>query len=96
MQIDVDKIRENNEQFVFEVLLDENDQKPPFTVTVNKEYYKKLTDGKVSPEELVERSFRFMVAREPKEAILEKFNLEVISKYFPEYEEEIRKSLANR
>jgi len=92
MQIDVDKIKEDDKGFVFEVLLDENDQKPPFTVIVDKGYYKKLTDEKVSPEELIEKTFRFMVAREPKEAILEKFNLEVVSKYFPEYEEEIKHS----
>jgi len=96
MQIDVDKIEEDNKQYVFEVLLDENDQKPPFTVTVNKDYYKKLTDEKVSPEELVEKSFVFLVEREPKEAIMIEFNLEVISKYFPEYEEEVRESLADR
>jgi hypothetical protein len=42
-----------------------------------------------SPEELVEASFRFLLAREPKESILRSFDLPVIARYFPGYEREI-------
>ena len=35
-------------------------------------------------------SFRFLLAREPKESILSRFELPVIERYFPEYPEEIR------
>jgi len=42
-----------------------------------------------SPEELVERSFRFLLDREPKESILREFKLSVISRYFPDYERAI-------
>ncbi len=94
MTIDVDRIEENNTQFIFEVLLDENDRVPPFTVTVDKKYYEHLTGGTVSPEVLVEKSFVFLVEREPKEAILREFNLFYIARYFPEYEEEIKKYFA--
>ena len=38
-----------------------------------------------SPEELLEASFRFLLEREPKEAILTRFELPVIERYFPEY-----------
>jgi hypothetical protein len=38
----------------------------------------------------VEESFRFLLEREPKESILRRFNLTVISRYFPEYEREIK------
>ncbi len=41
------------------------------------------------PDEIVEESFRFLLDREPKESILESFDLPVISRYFPEYDEEI-------
>jgi hypothetical protein len=44
----------------------------------------------VEPAVLVEESFRFLLEREPKEAILRTFDLPVIGRYFPEYEEEIR------
>lgn len=43
------------------------------------------------PAGLVERSFRFLLAREPKEAILGRFELPVIERYFPEYADEIRR-----
>jgi hypothetical protein len=41
----------------------------------------------------VEESFRFLLEREPKESILRRFNLTVISRYFPEYEREIKTRL---
>jgi hypothetical protein len=36
-------------------------------------------------ERLVERSFEFLLAREPLTAILPRFRLEDIERYFPEY-----------
>ena len=42
-----------------------------------------------TPEELIEASFRFLLDREPKESILSRFDLSVISRYFPEYEARI-------
>ena len=38
-----------------------------------------------TPEQLIEASFAFLLEREPKEAILRKFELPVIERYFPEY-----------
>jgi hypothetical protein len=38
-----------------------------------------------TPEALIEASFEFLLAREPKEAILRRFELPVIEQYFPEY-----------
>ena len=35
------------------------------TVTVEPDYYKKLTGGRVRAETLVEKSFAFLLAREP-------------------------------
>lgn len=37
-------------------------------------------------EELVRRTFGFLLARESKEAILPSFDLSVVGRYFPEYE----------
>jgi hypothetical protein len=37
------------------------------------------------PEELIEASFAFLLEREPKEAILARFELPVIERYFPDY-----------
>ena len=38
-----------------------------------------------TPEALIEASFRFLLDREPKEAILRSFELPAIERYFPEY-----------
>ena len=40
-----------------------------------------------TPEELVRRSFEFLLQRESKESILREFELSVIQRYFPEYDE---------
>jgi len=39
-----------------------------------------------SVEELVRDSFRFLLAREPKESVLKAFDLSVIKRYFPDYD----------
>jgi hypothetical protein len=44
-------------------------------------------------ERLVEASFRFLLEREPREAILRRFDLPVIERYFPDYAAEIRRGL---
>jgi hypothetical protein len=50
-----------------------------------------LAPGAAAPDDLVRRSFVFLLAREPKESILGRFDLPVIGRYFPEYEREIRR-----
>ena len=44
---------------------------------------------------LVEGAFRFLLDRESKESILKTFDVSVISKYFPEFEEEKNKYLSS-
>ena len=58
------------------------------TVFLKKSYYEKISeDG--TPEELIERSFEFLLEREPNTSILPEFDLSLISEYFPEFEEGI-------
>ena len=61
-------------------------------VTVSAADLERLTPGAADPEDLVARSFAFLLAREPKTSILRHFDLPVIGHYFPEYEREIRGS----
>ena len=61
-----------------------------FKVEVDKDYWQELTDGKYRSAELVKKSFKFLLDREPKERILKEFNIRVINAYFPEYEENIK------
>ena len=47
-----------------------------------------------TPEELLEASFAFLLEREPKEAILRRFELPIIERYFPEYPRQIAERLS--
>lgn len=49
--------------------------------------------GEGNAEQLVKRSFEFLLEREPKESILRSFELPVIERYFQEYPKEIRKRI---
>jgi len=62
-------------------------------VTVDPVYHEKLSGGHISAEELVEKSFEFLLKRESNTSILRTFELPVIGRYFPEYETTIRKML---
>ena len=62
-------------------------------VTVEPSYYQKLTGGQAPVEELVEKSFEFLLERESNTSILRSFDLPVINRYFPEYEQTIQQKL---
>jgi hypothetical protein len=62
-------------------------------VTLDPKDYARLAGGAVEPQELIRKSFQFLLEREPKESILSRFDLSVISRYFPEFEREIKKGL---
>ena len=63
------------------------------TVILTDEYHDILTKKKISKKKLLEYSFQFLLDREPNTSILSSFKLNIISKYFPEYEKEIKKNL---
>ncbi len=63
------------------------------TVTLEPDYYDKLTGGKVTPEKLIEKSFEFLLERESNASILSSFDLPLIGHYFPEYEKSIGQRL---
>lgn len=54
-----------------------------------------LAPGTADPEELVRASFEFLLAHEPRDSILRRFDLMVIRRYFPAWEQEIRRRLSS-
>lgn len=86
MDIRIEKLKEGE----YRVTVDEGGSQSAHTVRVDAAYAAKLTGGQATEEELLRRSFEFLLEREPKESILARFELPVISRYFPEYEREIR------
>lgn len=59
-------------------------------VTVPDGYARTIGCTGVSDAELVRASFTFLLEREPPSAILGRFDLSVISTYFPEYADAVR------
>ncbi len=68
----------------FEIIV-KADQLTKHIVSVTDQMLLNLTDNKISKEELLNFSFNFLLEREPNTSILSKFDIIVISKYFPEY-----------
>ena len=61
------------------------------TVTVTDESLTELTDKNVTKKQLLEFSFNFLLDREPNTSILTSFDIDVISKYFPKYRDEVNR-----
>ena len=59
-------------------------------VTVTDQSLIDLTDNSVTKTQLVEFSFSFLLEREPNTSILSSFDINVISKYFSDYRDEVR------
>jgi hypothetical protein len=62
------------------------------TVTLDPALLARLGNG-VTGEQFVAGVFAFLLEREPKESILSRFDVSVVSRYFPEFESEIASHL---
>ncbi len=78
----------------FRVRVIEDGSESTHQVTIYPKDSARLAGGTVDPEKLIRKSFEFLLEREPKESILGRFNLTVISRYFPEYEKDIKQRLS--
>jgi hypothetical protein len=72
----------------YEVTLEEGGRRTRHRVTATPDVVARYGSG-VTAERLLGESFRFLLEREPKEAILGTFDLTVIERYFPEYPRDI-------
>ena len=59
-------------------------------------YLQAIDDGLAYARALHQAAFRFLLDREPKESILRRFDVTVISRYFPEFEREFPHYLSQR
>jgi hypothetical protein len=60
-------------------------------VTVTDESLTDLADNNVSKTQLLEFSFKFLLQREPNTSTLSSFDINVITKYLPDYRDEVRR-----
>ena len=61
------------------------------TVTVTDQNLTDLTGNNVTKTQLLEFSFNFLLDREPNTSILSSFDINVISRYFSDYRDEVRR-----
>jgi hypothetical protein len=81
--------------WTFDVEVSEGGSSTRHRVTLAEGTHDKLSDGRHPPQEVVHACFRFLLSREPKESILRTFDVDVIGRYFPGYEAEVRRLLAS-
>ena len=66
------------------------------TIFISDEKLNQLTDGKLSKEELLEFSIKFLLDRENNTSILDVFAIEDILKYYPEYTETLNNFISGK
>jgi hypothetical protein len=88
-KIEVEKVDASR----FRVRVMEGGSETSHQVTLDPKDHARLAGASVAPEELIRKSFEFLLEREPKESILAHFDLTVISRYFPDYEREVKRRL---
>ena len=60
-------------------------------VTITDQSLSDLSENNVTKIQLLEFSFRFLLDREPNTSILSSFDINVISRYFSNYKDEVRR-----
>jgi len=55
-------------------------------VTLTDAYWEQIWNSRLTKNEIVSRSFAFLLEREPNSSIMRTFDLPVIQRYFNEYE----------
>ena len=78
----------NNNSFKVSVTKDSTTE---HIVLLNDRFHQDVTNNKLTKTALITKSFEFLLEKESNQSILKKFNLEVISQYFPEYIDEVKK-----
>jgi hypothetical protein len=77
----------------FEVRVSDGTSETRHRVTLRKSDHLRLAGERADPRRLVEAAFEFLLDHEPKESILSRFDVSVISSYFPNFPSEIKRYL---
>jgi hypothetical protein len=80
----------------FEVMVGDGAGATRHEVTMSEEAQAALDPGGHAPERVIEAAFAFLLDREPKDSILPRFDITVISQYFSDFEQELPGYLAKR
>jgi hypothetical protein len=89
VKVEVTRVRAGE----FQVFVVEGASRSKHQVTLKERDYARLSEGKIQPEELIAKSFEFLLEHEPKESILPRFDLLDIARYFPDFERHVRRTM---
>ena len=70
------------DKFIVEV---SDNVKSSHNVVISDKVHQELTNSMISKYELLEKSFEFLLDREPNTSILTNFEIQIISHYFSDY-----------
>ena len=74
-----------------QVTVKDGDGESRHSVTLTRADFQRLARDGETPQDLIKRSFEFLLQREPRTSILASFELPEIGRYFPEFEREMGK-----
>jgi len=87
------EVKQINEK-TFEVFIDDPTE-THHEVIIPEGYYESLSSGKISREELIEKTFEFMMEREDNNMIPRKLDLDTVARSYPEYEQTIKERIGS-
>lgn len=89
--IDV-RMVEDNDPLVFEATVCDAGSETRHRVTLSRKDLQRLS-GDADAGRIINAAFRFLLDREPKESILARFDVSVIARYFPDFEQKLPRYL---
>ncbi len=89
--IDITQVR-SGDPLEFDVVVKEGNGETRHRVTLMCKDAERLAP-RHAPEQLIDAAFRFLLDRESKEQILSRFDVSVITRYFPDFEKSLPRYL---
>jgi hypothetical protein len=81
-----------DDPLAFDIVIRDGKGESRYSVTMARETHDRLASGHTA-EDVVEAAFKFLLDREPKESILMRFDITVVERYFPEFDQELPRYL---
>lgn len=87
-------VNENKWKYLIEITeSDGSGSKTTHTMRMDREYYEKLCEGKVLPEEMVKKTVEIFINNKSKESLKQDFDIGEIKEMIPEFESLVMKNL---
>jgi len=90
-EIEVGTETEFTTHWSYEVRVFDAGRTHDYSVTLSFQDYDLWCHGRTAPSRVIEAAFKFLLANEPADAIMSKFDCSVIRRYFPTVDQELPK-----